>query len=884
MKKAKEKLSICINNADHSPEFKQTLINEMQELEMIADVSLHSSSVIPKSKKALNFQVEVSAADVGIDDSQIYASNGEIPQELENSVLQEQLDAKESEIKSLKQALAMYKAHIDMQKHYQVVQPVMNQPPLVLQPFPPNAQHRHIRSLDSTTSQTVTPLVQNEIGTPSVPGGLETPSDMWWDSFSPQPSFEKGYFAGLAQHAQQSREERGEGEAPTLKDSVDPSLDQHTEESSMSIPTVDSSIAQNESFPAKDTPNISSSPAPGNVSASPAVPKTPLSPATVAADVQTPKTPTSPSAYEGADIYVEPIVHLTSKSDIVTGEEGEIVKFVHRAKLYRFDKEGGLWKERGLGDVKILYSEETKKSRITMRREQVFRVCCNHVITGDMSLDVKQGAKAAWSWFTAADATEEETRPEQFTIKFKTQEIADKFKEAFDEAIELLTESSGVIKETSAVSAPAAPVAAQPVNPFLNVTNIAAVCPNLVTPSQISQASVAAPMFGGAPRMVPPPPYSEQPGGFQFTFGPQGQAQSISNQSFNGFTFQPQMLPVQGEVPPHPVMSMQGDMSIPPPLYSEAVPDPNVLQGSLNAPVIVPFLPQPVIPPVEGFPNIPPISAAVESASELTPINLSGFSFSNKTPEIHLPSTMSATVVESATSESMTTNFPIMSSLLKDSASANVPNTPEKTPVIEGMAQLPVFQKGLLDKNINPASFWSSSSPEKPFFTGNSVGLEAIGHKEESRVPDEDDPAKETAAAAAAVVKTESPHMKLMDLNTSDTYDNYEYEDYEDAYYDENGEYYNEYYGSGNEDDEDDDEIDEYSYENVPDNQPSSASSSRRGSNDGDMEVYINDDRPVEDRYAMFSFLIYLFNLHSQNGTHFFLCDLRPMLKTCFYH
>ena len=66
-----------------------------------------------------------------------------------------------------------------------------------------------------------------------------------------------------------------------------------------------------------------------------------------------------------------------------------------------------------------------------MRRDQVFRVCCNHFITSDMSLDSKEGSKAAWTWCTPADASEDEVRPEQFTIKFKTQEIADQFKEVF---------------------------------------------------------------------------------------------------------------------------------------------------------------------------------------------------------------------------------------------------------------------------------------------------------------------------------------------------------------------------------------------------------------------------------------------------------------------
>ena len=74
-----------------------------------------------------------------------------------------------------------------------------------------------------------------------------------------------------------------------------------------------------------------------------------------------------------------------------------------------------------------------------MRRDQVFRVCCNHMITPDMRLVKKADAQNAWSWYTPLDATEEVPRPEKFTIKFKTQEIADKFKEAFDACQKLMS-------------------------------------------------------------------------------------------------------------------------------------------------------------------------------------------------------------------------------------------------------------------------------------------------------------------------------------------------------------------------------------------------------------------------------------------------------------
>ena len=57
--------------------------------------------------------------------------------------------------------------------------------------------------------------------------------------------------------------------------------------------------------------------------------------------------------------------------DEKTGEEGELVTFSCRAKLYIW--KDAQWKERGLGMCKVLQNRENKKSRIVMRREQVMK-------------------------------------------------------------------------------------------------------------------------------------------------------------------------------------------------------------------------------------------------------------------------------------------------------------------------------------------------------------------------------------------------------------------------------------------------------------------------------------------------------------------------------
>lgn len=65
---------------------------------------------------------------------------------------------------------------------------------------------------------------------------------------------------------------------------------------------------------------------------------------------------------EGDDgIHFEPVIPLPEKIQVKTGEEDEEVVYCHRAKLFRLDNNE--WKERGLGDIKILRHTITRKTR-----------------------------------------------------------------------------------------------------------------------------------------------------------------------------------------------------------------------------------------------------------------------------------------------------------------------------------------------------------------------------------------------------------------------------------------------------------------------------------------------------------------------------------------
>lgn len=64
--------------------------------------------------------------------------------------------------------------------------------------------------------------------------------------------------------------------------------------------------------------------------------------------------------------------------EVTTNEESEESVFKMRAKLFRFDKDAGEWKERGTGDVKFLKHKESQKTRLVMRRDKTLKVCANH--------------------------------------------------------------------------------------------------------------------------------------------------------------------------------------------------------------------------------------------------------------------------------------------------------------------------------------------------------------------------------------------------------------------------------------------------------------------------------------------------------------------------
>ncbi|KAK3020080.1 hypothetical protein RJ639_003704 [Escallonia herrerae] len=137
---------------------------------------------------------------------------------------------------------------------------------------------------------------------------------------------------------------------------------------------------------------------------------------------------------EDTGAHVAPIVRLEEVA-ISTGEEDEEVILDLKAKLYRFDKDGNQWKERGAGTVKLLKHKETAKVRLVMRQSKTLKICANHLVIPTMSVQEHAGNDKSCVWH-AADFADGELKDELFCIRFQSVENCKNFMETMQEVAE----------------------------------------------------------------------------------------------------------------------------------------------------------------------------------------------------------------------------------------------------------------------------------------------------------------------------------------------------------------------------------------------------------------------------------------------------------------
>ncbi|RDX74208.1 Ran-binding protein 1-like a, partial [Mucuna pruriens] len=116
----------------------------------------------------------------------------------------------------------------------------------------------------------------------------------------------------------------------------------------------------------------------------------------------------TPGDDEDTGAHVAPIVKLEEVA-VTTGEEDEDAILDLKSKLYRFDKDGNQWKERGAGTVKFLKHKVTGKVRLLMRQSKTLKICANHL--------KHAGNEKSCVWH-ARDFADGELKDELFCIRF----------------------------------------------------------------------------------------------------------------------------------------------------------------------------------------------------------------------------------------------------------------------------------------------------------------------------------------------------------------------------------------------------------------------------------------------------------------------------------
>lgn len=85
-----------------------------------------------------------------------------------------------------------------------------------------------------------------------------------------------------------------------------------------------------------------------------------------------------------------------------------------------------------------------------MRREQVLKICLNHMLTPDIEYRPKDDK----TWlFCAPDFSEGEIDHQKFCLRFKTGEVAQDFKKSITNALQKITDKNGKVNSMFVLSA-----------------------------------------------------------------------------------------------------------------------------------------------------------------------------------------------------------------------------------------------------------------------------------------------------------------------------------------------------------------------------------------------------------------------------------------------
>ena len=118
----------------------------------------------------------------------------------------------------------------------------------------------------------------------------------------------------------------------------------------------------------------------------------------------------------------------------VTGMEGEVCIYKHRLMMYRFSQDQ--WKERGVGNAKLLRNDKDLKIRFAMRQEKTLKPVANFNVTEAPSciLTKMNNNEKAWTWACYDFSDNDSGVLSKLAARFKTVDDAKAFKDAIEAA------------------------------------------------------------------------------------------------------------------------------------------------------------------------------------------------------------------------------------------------------------------------------------------------------------------------------------------------------------------------------------------------------------------------------------------------------------------
>lgn len=97
------------------------------------------------------------------------------------------------------------------------------------------------------------------------------------------------------------------------------------------------------------------------------------------------------------------------------------------------------WKERGVGEFKILHHPANGTYRLLLRREQIHKLVLNMALTADVQINPMKQSDKAFVW-VAQNFAEEQVNGEleSLSVRFKNADLASKFNDTVKQCIEQL--------------------------------------------------------------------------------------------------------------------------------------------------------------------------------------------------------------------------------------------------------------------------------------------------------------------------------------------------------------------------------------------------------------------------------------------------------------